>query len=110
MPPAHLIKQSSDPPPPPEFHLKPTRHPMLWAALSYSSGIVAGAYAWRPAPWWVVAGAAFLAAGLYFVRRRRWLGVALALGAFFLAGALHNQLRGAAALLHNTLPPLSGGA
>ena len=67
---------------------------MLWAALSYSSGIVVGVYAWRPASWWVAAGAAFLAAGLYFVRRRRGLGVALALGAFFLAGALHIQLRG----------------
>jgi competence protein ComEC len=66
---------------------------MLWAALSYSSGIIAGTYAWRPASWWIAAGAAFLAAGLYFVRRRKHLGASLALGAFFLAGALHIQLR-----------------
>src|SRR5258708_14315443 len=114
MPPASLIKQSSDPPPPPEFHLKATRQPMLrqpmlWAALSYSSGIVAGAYAWRPASWWVVSGAAFLAAGLYFVSRRKWLGVALALGAFFLAGALHIQLRGATPPLDTRLQPFSDG-
>ncbi len=109
MPPAHLIKQLSDPPPPPEFHLKATRQPMLWAALSYSSGIVAGAYAWRPASWWVVSGAAFLAAGLYFVSRRKWLGVALALGAFFLAGALDIQLRGATPLLDTGLQPFSDG-
>src|SRR5258708_5088499 len=114
MPPASLIKQSSDPPPPPEFHLKATRQPMLrqpmlWAALSYSSGIVAGAYAWRPASWWVVSGAAFLAAGLYFVSRRKWLGVALALGAFFLAGALHIQLRGATPPLDTRLQPFADG-
>src|SRR6266849_10398167 len=109
MPPAHLIKQSSDPPPPPEFHLKATRQPMLWAALSYSSGIVAGAYAWHPASWWVVSGAAFLAAGLYFVSRRKWLGVGLALGAFFLAGALHIQLRGATPPLDTRLQPFEDG-
>jgi competence protein ComEC len=82
---------------------------MLWAALSYSSGIVAGVYAWRPASWWVVAGAAFLAAGLYFVRRRRWPGVTLALGAVFLAGALHIQLRGAAPLLDTSLYSFADG-
>jgi competence protein ComEC len=81
---------------------------MLWAALSYSTGIVAGVYAWRPASWWVLAGVAFLAAGFYFVRRRRWLGVGLALGAFFLAGALHIQLRGATPLLDTTLQPFDG--
>jgi competence protein ComEC len=82
---------------------------MLWAALSYSSGIVAGVYAWRPASWWVVAGVAFLAAGLYFVRRRKWLGVSLALGSFFLAGALHIQLRGPASLLATSLQPFADG-
>jgi len=80
---------------------------MLWAALSYSSGIVAGVYAWRPASWWVAAGAAFLTAGLYFVRRRKWLGVGLALAAFFLAGALHIQLRGSANLLDTSLQPFA---
>jgi competence protein ComEC len=82
---------------------------MLWAALSYSVGIVAGTYAWRPASWWVVAAAAFLAAGLYFVHRRRWLGVALTLGAFFLAGALHIQLRGATPLLDTSLYSFADG-
>jgi competence protein ComEC len=82
---------------------------MLWAALAYSSGIVAGVHAWRPASWWVAAGAAFLAAGLYFVRRCKWLGVALALGAFFLAGALHIQLRGSAPLLDTSLRPFADG-
>jgi competence protein ComEC len=77
-----------------EFQLKPPRQPMLWAGLFYSLGIIAGVHAWRPASWWVAAVVAFLAAGLYFVRRRIWLGVSLALGAFFLAGALHIQLRG----------------
>jgi competence protein ComEC len=82
---------------------------MLWAALSYSFGIVAGVYAWRPASWWVLAGAAFLAAGLYFVRRSKWLGMLLALGAFFLSGALHIQLRGPASLLDTSLQPFTDG-
>jgi competence protein ComEC len=81
---------------------------MLWAALSYSAGIIAGVYAWRPASWWIAAGIAFLAAGLYFMRRRKWLGASLALGAFFLAGALHIQLRGAAALPDSSLNAFAG--
>jgi competence protein ComEC len=95
--------------PTPAFHLKPTRQPMLWAAVAYGSGIVAGVYAWRPASWWVFSVTAFLAAGLYFVRRRRWLGGRLALGAFFLAGALHIQLRGPTPLLDTTLQPFADG-
>jgi predicted membrane metal-binding protein len=81
---------------------------MIWAALAYSTGIVAGVYAWRPASWWIAAGAAFLAAGLYFVRRRKWLGLGLALGSFFLAGALHIQLRGPANL-DTSLQPFANG-
>ncbi len=68
---------------------------MLWAAVAYSSGIVAGVYLWRPTLWWIVSVAAFVAAAAYFSRRRSGLGWVLALGAFFLAGALHIQVRGA---------------
>jgi competence protein ComEC len=93
----------------PEFQFKPTRQPMLWAALSYAAGIVAGVYAWRPASWWVAASVAFVAAGLYFVHRRRWLGVGLALGAFFLAGALQLQLRGFASVPDTSLRPFADG-
>ncbi len=82
---------------------------MLWAALSYSLGIVAGVYAWRPASWWIAAGVAFLGAGLYFLRRRKWLGVALALSSFFLAGALHIQLRGPASVPDTSLQPFADG-
>ncbi len=66
----------------PTFHLKASRQPMLWAALSYSLGIVAGAYLWRPALWWVLAAVAFGAAAAYFAYRRSRLGWALALGLF----------------------------
>jgi hypothetical protein len=82
---------------------------MLWAALSYALGIVAGAHAWRPASWWVAAAVAFLAASLYFMRRRKWLAVSLALGAFFLAGALHIQLRGSTNALDTSLEPFADG-
>jgi competence protein ComEC len=65
----------------------------LWAALAYGAGIVAGASAWRPPLWWVIAAVGFLGAGGYFVRRRLWLGFFLALGSLFFIGALEIQLR-----------------
>src|SRR5271170_5164493 len=102
------INQQPVAPSPHEFQLKPTRQPMLYAALAYSIGIIAGVYAWRPASWWIAAGAAFLAAGLYFARRRKYFGASLALGAFFLAGALHIQLRGTANL-DTSLQPFADG-
>lgn len=67
---------------------------MLWAALAYSSGIIAGLHAWRPPLWWIAAGAAFLAAAAFFMRRRVWAASTLALGALFLCAALHIQLFG----------------
>jgi competence protein ComEC len=108
MPPLPIIEPASAHHPH-EFRFKPTRQPMLWAALAYALGIIAGVYAWRPASWWIAAGVAFLAAGLYFVRRRKWLGVALALGAFFLAGALQIELRGTAVPHDTSLQPFSDG-
>ncbi len=95
-------------PAPMEVELRAVRQPMFWAAVAYSSGIIAGAHAWRPASWWVAAGTAFLGAGIYFVQRRKWLGWSLALGAFFLAGALHIQLHGPAAVLDTKLQPFDG--
>jgi competence protein ComEC len=92
-----------------EFQLKSTRQPILWAALAYASGIIAGAHWFRPASWWVTAGMAFILAGLFFLGRRKWLGAALALGAFFLAGALHIQLCGPSPLLDTTLQPFTDG-
>ena len=82
---------------------------MLWAALAYSSGIVAGTYVWRPALLLVASAAAFLAAGLYFLRRRNWLSATLALGAVFLAGALHIQLRAPASLPDPSIQPFADG-
>jgi competence protein ComEC len=76
---------------------------MLWAAAAYSSGIAVGAQQWRPPLLLVIAGAAFLAAAAYFVRRRLWLAGSLALGAFFLAGALHIQVRGTRPVLDTSI-------
>jgi competence protein ComEC len=92
-----------------EFQLKPTRQPVLWAALAYSSGITAGTYLWRPPILWIAAATAFLAAGFYFLKKRNWLAATLALMAFFLAGALHIQLRGAANLPDTSLQPFTDG-
>jgi competence protein ComEC len=92
-----------------EFQLKPTRQPMLWAAVAYSAGIIAGTYLSRPASWWIAAAATFLAAGLYFLNRRKWLGASLALGAFFLAGALHIQLKASSNISDPSLQPFAYG-
>ena len=79
------------------FRFKAAREPMLWAALAYSAGIVAGTYAWRPGLWWVAAAFVFIAAAAYFSRRRPGLGWLVVLGALFFTGAFHIQLRIAAA-------------
>src|SRR5208283_5214283 len=55
----------------PALHTKAPRQPMFWAAVAYSSGIVAGVYAWRPALWWVMAGVSFACAAGYFIRQSR---------------------------------------
>ncbi len=81
------------------------RQPMLCGFFSYSLGIIAGAYLWRPTLWWVIAGMAFLAFAAYFSNRRSGVGWTLALGAFFLAGALHIQLRGTTPRLDTTIDP-----
>jgi len=90
---------------PPAFRFKATRQPMFWAAVAYSSGIVAGVYLWRPVLWWLAAGAAFVAAAAYFAVRRSGLGWLLALAAFFLAGAFHIQARGSALRLDTNIQP-----
>jgi competence protein ComEC len=105
---------------PPSFAFRPQRQPMFWAALAYALGIVAGNYAWRPASWWIVACVAFVCASAFFLQRRTscghtsfgriWLAVSLALGALFLAGALHIQLRGAATVFDNSIQPFTDGS
>jgi len=50
---------------------------MLWAAVSYAAGIVAGTYFSHPVLWWLLAGLALLAAALYLVRSRKWLAATL---------------------------------
>jgi competence protein ComEC len=82
---------------------------MLWATAAYSSGIVSGIYLWRPTLWWIVAAASLAAAAAYFGRRRYAVGWALALGALFLAGALHIQLRGSSPRLDTSIQPYANG-
>lgn len=77
---------------PPAFLFKAPRQLMLWAAVVYSAGMVAGVYAWRRALWWIVAVAMFIAAAAYFANRRSGLAWLLAFGTFFPAGALHIQM------------------
>ena len=74
------------------------RQPLLYAALSFSAGILLGAYAWRPPLWWVAAIVAFLVAAGYLVRGRTRWSFALACGALALTGALVIQAHGPVAV------------
>jgi len=71
---------------------KPPRQPLFWAALIFSAGLWTGARAWRPPSWWAVALVAFVLAATFFLAKRAWLAKGLALGAWFLAGALLIQI------------------
>ena len=78
---------------------------MLWAAMAYALGIVAGVYAWRPALWWVVGGAVLIASAAYLASRRAVFGWTIALGTFFFIGALHIQVRNSAPRLDTSIQP-----
>jgi competence protein ComEC len=82
---------------------------MLWAAITYSCGIISGTYLWHPPALEIASAIAFLAAGLYFLPKRDWLAASLALGAFFLTGALQIQLRGLVTYVDTTLQPYAHG-
>jgi competence protein ComEC len=103
--------RTSHPPPSSsfEFRIKPTRQPMLWAAITYSCGIISSTYLWHPPALEIASAIAFLAAGLYFLPKRDWLAASLALGAFFLTGALQIQLRGLVTYVDTTLQPYAHG-
>ena len=78
---------------------------MLWAAVAYCLGITAAVYLWRPLLWWTLAAVAFIAAAAYFTPRRSHPAWALALGTFFLMGALQMQLRGSSPQLDSGILP-----
>jgi competence protein ComEC len=101
--------RKSEPASPLEFKLKTVRQPMLWAALAYASGIVAGVHLERPPTLWVGASVGFLAAGAYFLRRRIWLAEVLALGALFLVAVLHMQARSSESHLDASVQPFADG-
>src|SRR5262249_481351 len=97
--------------PPPQTSMTPTtppRHPLLWASISYAVGIAAGSYLWRPPLWWFVATTIFIGASIYF-RHRIHLGRTLVLGAFFVEGAVHIQLRNASTHINTELLPFADG-
>jgi competence protein ComEC len=82
---------------------------MLWAALAYSLGILAGIYLWRPTLWWAIAVAAFVLAAAYFTLRRSRFSWVLALGAIFFAGALHIRLHDASSHFDTSIQPFANG-
>lgn len=82
---------------------------MLWAALAYAVGIIAGTHFSCPASWSTVAASAFLASALYFLNRRKLLASILALATFFLVGTLHIQLRNSSTVRDQSLSPFAYG-
>ena len=93
----------------PVFRGKAVRQPLLWAAAAHSAGIIAGVYLWRPQLWWAIAGCTFITAGAFFIGRRIWLAAPLALGALFLAGAMHIQARSSSRHLDTSILPFADG-
>ena len=69
-----------------------SREPLLWLALAFAAGILAGAWSWRPDPWWWVAFSASLGASAYFTKRRGWPAALLAAMSIACLGALETQL------------------
>ena len=75
-----------------------SREPLLWLALAFAVGIVAGAWTWRPDPWWWIGFSASLGASAYFLRKHGWLAAAAAAAvAVVCLGALESQLTNAPA-------------
>ena len=70
------------------------RQPLLYAALTFSAGILLGTQMWRPPMWWAIALLVFVAAGAFFLRRRPRWAFALSCGALVLMGAFVIQERG----------------
>ena len=70
-----------------------TRQPLLWAALAYAIGIVAGSHAWRPPLWLLIAIIGFSVFELIFFAVARAPPLLLGLAALFVAGALAIQIR-----------------
>ncbi len=103
------MNNSAAPAGPPAFEMKAARQPLLWAGLAHSLGIIAGVYLWRPDLWWIVAGSTFVAAAAFFLRRRPWLAGPFALGALFLAGAMHVQVRDASRQVDTAIQPFADG-
>jgi competence protein ComEC len=53
-----------------DLRIFPTRQPMLWAALAFAAGIVAGSRLWRPPMWWLDAIIVFVV-GAWMLKQRR---------------------------------------
>ncbi len=68
----------------------PGRQPLFWAAVAFSTGIVAGTYLCRPPLWWFLAAAVFLLGAVRFRGPENWrapFAWALAMASLVTAGA-----------------------
>ena len=110
--PRHSGDQNAPPQPfKPGLVLRNTRQPMLWAAICYSLGIVAGAQplalGFYKSPAWLCIAAFALAMAM--LPTHAAIKRTLALGALFLAGALQIQMRGPSSLRDRTLDSFADG-
>jgi len=82
---------------------------MLWAALSYSLGILVATHLSFAPALWIAAATTFLAAALSFLLRRNWLAGTLTFGIFFIAGALNLQRGNSTTYTDTALRPFTDG-
>jgi competence protein ComEC len=82
---------------------------MLWTALAYSLGIIAGVYLFTPYAPLIGSILAILSASLYFIRKRIRIALSLALASLFLLGVLHMQLKDTSIPPDPTLKPFAYG-
>ena len=69
-----------------------SRQPLLWAALTFGAGVIAGSYLWRPPYLWLLALLIFALAGCYFVWRNGPAAIGVALAAISVVGAFRAQM------------------
>lgn len=86
-----------------------TRQPLLWAALSYATGIILGVEITRPLSTWILASLIFIFSAAYYTRRRTPIAFILALFALTALGALSTQLQTTAKPMDSRLLDLADG-
>ena len=93
----------------PDSQSRTPRHPLFYASLGFSAGILVGTHLWRPTTWWLAAFAFSAGAALYFARVRPRIAPVVSLVALVFAGALVLQIRQPENQSHRAILTLADG-